>query len=58
MFKVISELLLNVWFGFSFLEENIACVKVTVHLIICQEKDSVTVFIRELLSLSVKLLLK
>ena len=22
MFKAISELLLNVWFGFSFLEEN------------------------------------
>lgn len=35
MFKVISELLFNVWFGFSFLEENIACVKITVHLIIC-----------------------
>lgn len=43
MSKVISELLLNVWFGFSFLEENIARIKIMVHSIICQAKDSATV---------------
>ena len=45
MFKV-KLFLLNVLLGFSFLEENdIACVKTVVSLIICQGNDSTAALI-------------